>query len=55
VVVGTPGRILSLVKTGALKLDKLKYFVIDECDNVLAESAMRSDVQEIFTKSPHEK
>lgn len=54
-IVGTPGRILSLVKTGALKLDKLRYFVIDECDNVLAENSMRSDVQEIFTKSPHEK
>jgi len=35
IVVGTPGRILSLVKSGHLKLDKLKYFVVDECDNVL--------------------
>jgi ATP-dependent RNA helicase UAP56/SUB2 len=44
IVVGTPGRILSLVRGGAMKLDKLRYFVIDECDNVLAENSMRTDV-----------
>jgi len=35
IVVGTPGRILDLTKRGILKFDKLKYFVIDECDKVL--------------------
>jgi len=39
--VGTPGRILDLVRQGFLKLDKLKYFVVDECDKVLSAGNMR--------------
>jgi hypothetical protein len=35
VVVGTPGRVLDLVKKDILKLDKLQYFVLDECDKML--------------------
>lgn len=35
IVVGTPGRILDLAKKNILKFDKLKYFIIDECDRVL--------------------
>lgn len=41
IVVGTPGRILDLVSNNCLKLDKLKYFVIDECDKVLSDLKMR--------------
>ena len=37
VVVATPGRIKSLVAKGAVKLDKLKHFVLDECDRLLEE------------------
>jgi ATP-dependent RNA helicase UAP56/SUB2 len=35
IVVGTPGRILDLVKRKSMKLEDLKTFVIDECDKVL--------------------
>lgn len=35
VLIGTPGRVLKLVKEGKIKLENLKYFVIDECDQVL--------------------
>tara|TARA_R110002050_G_scaffold264927_2_gene405904 strand:+ start:2247 stop:2693 length:447 start_codon:yes stop_codon:yes gene_type:complete len=35
VVVGTPGRILALVKNKSLDLSKLKHFVLDECDKML--------------------
>lgn len=35
VVVGTPGRILDLVKQKALVLDNLKFFILDECDQML--------------------
>lgn len=35
IIVGTPGRVLDLVKRGYLKLDKLKFFVLDECDKML--------------------
>jgi ATP-dependent RNA helicase UAP56/SUB2 len=32
IVVGTPGRILALVKGGHMPLQNLKIFVLDECD-----------------------
>ena len=35
ILVGTPGRILGLTRSKDLKLDKIKHFVIDECDRVL--------------------
>jgi ATP-dependent RNA helicase UAP56/SUB2 len=44
VVVGTPGRILALVKNKALDLSNLQIFVLDECDKMLEETDMRSDV-----------
>jgi len=55
VVVGTPGRVLDLAKSGHLKLDKLKYFVLDECDKMLEQPDMREDVQDIFVKTKHNK
>ena len=35
VVIGTPGRILQLGKEKSLKLNNLKRFVLDECDQML--------------------
>lgn len=35
VIIGTPGRILQLVEAGDLKLEKLKRFILDECDRLL--------------------
>merc|ERR1711942_152122 len=55
IVVGTPGRILALVKNMKLNLKNLKHFVLDECDKMLAQLDMRRDVQEIFRATPHEK
>lgn len=55
VVVGTPGRLLALVQKQKLNLDKLRYFIVDECDQVLKEHGMRKDVQAIFMKSPCDK
>jgi len=55
IVVGTPGRILQLVKEKALKLDHLKRFILDECDRMLESLDMRKDVQAIFKMTPHEK
>lgn len=37
IVVGTPGRILDLIKQKALVLRSLKHFVLDECDKMLEE------------------
>ncbi|GMR33489.1 hypothetical protein PMAYCL1PPCAC_03684, partial [Pristionchus mayeri] len=55
IVVGTPGRILALVQSGALKLNKIKYFVLDECDRMIGDLDMRSDVQKIVKSTPQEK
>ncbi len=37
IVVGTPGRVLALVKRGDLDLSNLQIFVLDECDKMLEE------------------
>jgi ATP-dependent RNA helicase UAP56/SUB2 len=55
IVVGTPGRVLALVKDGCLKAGNVKHFVLDECDKMLEQLDMRRDVQEIFRKTPHAK
>jgi ATP-dependent RNA helicase UAP56/SUB2 len=35
IIIGTPGRILSLTKKNHLILNKIQVFVIDECDKML--------------------
>lgn len=55
IVVGTPGRILALLKDGSLSLKKCKHFVLDECDKMLEALDMRRDVQNIFLQTPHDK
>jgi len=36
-------------------MDKLKFFVLDECDKLVDELDMRSQIQDIFRHTPHEK
>lgn len=55
IIIGTPGRVATLVKLKVLDLSKVKYFVIDECDQMIQEVDMRQDIQCIFCKTPHEK
>jgi ATP-dependent RNA helicase UAP56/SUB2 len=55
VVVGTPGRVWDLIQSGNLKVDKVKVFILDECDKMLEALDMRKTVQDIFMKTPHEK
>jgi ATP-dependent RNA helicase UAP56/SUB2 len=35
ILVGTPGRVLALVREKHLKLGNVKHFVLDECDKML--------------------
>lgn len=35
IIVGTPGRILALVRNKKLNLKHLKHFILDECDKML--------------------
>lgn len=59
IVVGTPGRVLQLIKgkddTAPLKLDKLTHFIVDECDRCVDEVVLRRDLQNIFIKTPKKK
>jgi ATP-dependent RNA helicase UAP56/SUB2 len=55
IVVGTPGRVLALIKDKTLSLKKTKHFVLDECDKMLESLDMRRDVQDIFRSTPHDK
>jgi len=55
IIVGTPGRILALIREKALDLKKVKHFVLDECDRLLDQIDMRKDVQDIFKQTPHSK
>jgi len=56
ILIGTPGRVLHLLSEDVLKLDGLKRFILDECDDILENGLnMRRQVQEIFKKTPHEK
>lgn len=41
VICGSPGRVLALVRDGTVKLDNVKYFILDECDKMLEQLGMR--------------
>ncbi|KAF9186829.1 Suppressor of the cold-sensitive snRNP biogenesis mutant brr1-1 [Haplosporangium sp. Z 767] len=55
ILVGTPGRVLALIREKTLSLKNVKHFVLDECDKMLDQIDMRRDVQEIFRSTPHHK
>lgn len=55
IVVGTPGRLKKLIQSNKLKVDKLKRFILDECDEMLKQLDMRRDVQQIFRQTAREK
>ena len=40
IVVGTPGRILALIRSKKLSLKHLKHFILDECDKMLEQLGM---------------
>lgn len=51
VVVGTPGRLLDLIRQGYLKLDQLKTLVLDEADEMLSMGFI-DDIEEILKQTP---
>lgn len=54
VVVGTPGRIMDLLKRKTLKLDNLDYFILDEADEML-NMGFIDDIECIFKQTSEEK
>ncbi len=54
VVVGTPGRIQDHLKRGSLKLNQLKFAVLDEADEML-DMGFIEDIENILSLTPNEK
>jgi len=52
----TPGRLRDLVvERRALDLSKLRFFILDESDQMIDDLKMRNDIQDIFYKTPQDK
>lgn len=54
VVIGTPGRVIDLLRRGNLKLDKLKVLVLDEADRML-DIGFRPDIERILKQCPEKR
>jgi ATP-dependent RNA helicase DeaD len=50
-IVGTPGRVIDLLDRGDLKLDQVKWVVLDEADEMLSMGFIE-DVQKILQQAP---
>ncbi|ARV61716.1 ATP-dependent RNA helicase [Nostocales cyanobacterium HT-58-2] len=53
-VVGTPGRVIDLLDRGSLKLDQVKWLVLDEADEMLSMGFI-DDVEKILAQAPQER
>ena len=51
IVVGTPGRVMDLIRRGWLQLSDTRYVVLDEADEMLSLGFME-DVEWILKKTP---
>ncbi|WP_064580755.1 DEAD/DEAH box helicase [Streptobacillus moniliformis] len=54
IVVGTPGRVIDMINKGALKLNELEYFVLDEADEML-NMGFIEDIELILEKTNEDK
>lgn len=50
IVVGTPGRVLGLIKKNNLDTSSVKFFIIDECDKMLQQLGKENSKREIYEK-----
>ena len=54
IVVGTPGRVKDLIKRKALKLESIKWLVLDEADEML-DMGFKDDLDAILEQTPKER
>jgi len=54
IVVGTPGRVIDHLNRGTLDISNVKYFILDEADEML-NMGFLDDIEIIFEKTPKEK
>lgn len=54
IVVGTPGRVIDMIKRGALDLTSVEWFILDEADEML-NMGFKEDLEVIFNETPEDK
>lgn len=54
IVIGTPGRLLDHIRRGTIKLDNIKFLVLDEADEML-DMGFIDDIETIIKNIPEEK
>lgn len=54
IIVGTPGRIMDHMARKTIKMNTVKFFVLDEADEMLAQG-FREDIEHILTDAPKER
>ena len=54
IVIGTPGRVMDLIKRKVLKLSNIKYFVLDEADEMLS-MGFKEELEFIFEKTNNDR
>src|SRR4051794_6889071 len=54
IVVGAPGRVLDLIRRGTLHLDRVRYLVLDEADEML-DRGFAPDVERILAHIPRQR
>ena len=54
IVVGTPGRLVDLIKRKAIKLDQLETLILDEADEML-NMGFREDIETILSQTPEDR
>ncbi len=54
IVIGTPGRVLDLINRGELKLNQVRFLVLDEADEML-DRGFAPDVERILARTPRER
>lgn len=52
VIVGTPGRVMDHIRKGSLKLDQIKFLVLDEADEMMSMGFI-DDIEWILEQMPH--
>eukprot|EP00794_Sanderia_malayensis_P018921 gene18921-20825_t len=51
IVTGTPGKLIDFISTGKLKLDQVRFFILDEADGLLAQK-QRDTIEQMYRKCP---
>jgi ATP-dependent RNA helicase DeaD len=54
IVVGTPGRVVDMISRGILKIEQIRWFILDEADEML-NMGFKDDLETIFKETPKEK